>query len=128
MKGLKELIAKKLKSGSVLDEGMKSSKMSVLDELENLADEGIADSMKKVTVAAPDSESLEAGLEMAQDSVGEFDEMADDMVEESIEEGDMVESEDLEDDLEDMDIEELEELLASIKAKKMGAVDPEMEE
>lgn len=122
MKGLKELIVKKMKSGEMSDEKGLESKSSILDELEGLADEGIAESMKKVTVAAPDSESLEEGLEMAKDKIPQMDKMAKDIEEgyEDAEKGpeeDDYESE-MEEDMEDMDIEELEALLADLKRKK----------
>lgn len=131
MKGLKELIEKKLKEGKMSDEGDLESKSSVLDELEGLADEGIAESMKKVTVAAPDSESLEEGLEMAKEKLPEMDAMAEDIEEgyEEAEKGPMEESEDsMEDELEDMDIDELESLLAELKRKKKGSSEEESEE
>jgi hypothetical protein len=121
MKGLKDLIASKLKKGERMSDNERDAKSGILDELDGLADEGIADGMKSVTVAAPDEEGLEKGLEMAQDIAPEVGELSDEMEETS--EMD-VESE-MEDEMEEeFSIEELEELLSELKGRKE---DSEME-
>jgi len=74
MNEIKDLLKKKAAGGyKPMSKMEQDSKMEMLDELEGLADEGIASKMKKVTVAAPDDESLEAGLKMAQSEVENMD-------------------------------------------------------
>lgn len=79
MKELKELLGAKKK----LDPIEKDAKLSAIKNMRKMAGDMMADdmkSMKKVTVAAPDQESLEAGLEKAKDVV---EDMPEDMMEES---------------------------------------------
>lgn len=68
---LKELMKKK--KGKELDPSYKDAKMGVLKEIMDLASgemKGDLTGTQKVTVAAPDKESLEKGLEKAKDLVG----------------------------------------------------------
>jgi len=75
MNEIKDLLKKKAAGGyKPMSKMEQDSKMEMLDELENLADEGIAKKMQKVTVAAPDQEGLKAGLEIAEDKVEEMGE------------------------------------------------------
>ena len=72
MKELMELMKKKKSEGGEMKEDKMSSKLKVLRELRGMANEAIGSdlpSLKKVTVAAPDKEGLEAGLEKAEELV-----------------------------------------------------------
>ena len=80
MDELKKMMAKKKHDGEMSAEEQQA-KMDVIMELMEMAQGEMGsrvksgmDDMKKVTVAAPDSESLEEGLEAAQDVVGELPE------------------------------------------------------
>ena len=72
MKDLKKLMGKDEEG-----DGMKKdAKLSVLKELRKMASDMMGDDvkggmMKKVTVAAPDKEGLKAGLEKAEDIIGD---------------------------------------------------------
>jgi hypothetical protein len=86
MKHLKELIARKKVKGDVIDEDRAQARGSVLEDL--IDDMGAAETdklkgLKKVTVAAPDSESLEKGLKTAE---GLVKKMPVEMDEEEVEE------------------------------------------
>lgn len=74
MKELKELLGAKKK----IDPIEKEAKLAAVKGMRKMAGDMMADdmkSMKKVTVAAPDTESLEEGLEKAKEVVGEMPEM-----------------------------------------------------
>lgn len=118
MEELKKLMMKKAKEGKMLkpDSDEAKAKGSVLDELEDIADQGMAKKLQKVTVASPSQEGLEEGLEMAQEKVEGMDEDEGMMDEASMEEP-------MEDEL-DMDSlspEQLEEMIQELEAKKMQA-------
>lgn len=73
MKELKDLLGPKKK----IDPMEKEAKLSAIKGMRKMAGDMMADdmkSMKKVTVAAPDEESLEAGLEKAKELVGDMPE------------------------------------------------------
>lgn len=113
--GLKELLKKKAQAGKYLKGDELDAKRSVVDEMEDIADSAMAGKMrglKKVTVAAPDEESLEEGLEMAQETVGEMGDMMD---------GDMMEDEEgmsEELDLDSMSPEEIESMIQELEEAK----------
>lgn len=80
MDELKKMMAKKKDDGA-MSEQEQQAKMDVIMELMEMAHGEMGsrvksgmDDMKKVTVAAPDSESLSDGLEKAQDMLGKDDE------------------------------------------------------
>lgn len=80
MDELKKMMAKKKNDGAMSEQEQKA-KMDVIMELLEMAQGEMGsrvksgmDDMKKVTVAAPDAESLEEGLETAQDVVSEMPE------------------------------------------------------
>lgn len=82
MDELKKMMAKKKDDGA-MSEQEQQAKMDVIMELLEMAQGEMGsrvksgmDDMKKVTVAAPDSESLTDGLEAAQDMLGTDDEAA----------------------------------------------------
>lgn len=107
MKDLKDLLGKKSK----IDPIEKEAKLRAIKNMKKAAGDLMADEMKgmkKVTVAAPDEESLAEGLETAKDLTEEMPEM------------DMMEDEDtLEDILEDVSsVEEIDELMAKLAEKK----------
>lgn len=104
-KMLKALLGKEEKEGG--DDRM-SAKMDVLKELIEMADaketDGLIDGLQKITVAAPDKEGLEKGLEKAEEILekGPEDMMPKEMMPEEMMESD----EDDEDDEEDEEDEE----------------------
>jgi len=64
------------KKGDKMDDKEKAAKMSVIQDLIEqlsmmLQDDSMGMPMEQVTVAAPDEEGLEEGLEMAQDMVSD---------------------------------------------------------
>jgi hypothetical protein len=74
MKDLKELLGSKKK----IDPIEKEAKLAAVKGMRKMAGDMMADdmkSMKKVTVAAPDTESLKLGLEKAEDVVEDMPEM-----------------------------------------------------
>jgi len=76
----KELLMKKAKEGKTISPEKAKEKMSVLDELSSMMGGEMADKlkgMKKVTVAAKDSEGLKAGLEKAEEVIEDSEEMED---------------------------------------------------
>lgn len=73
MKDLKELLGAKKK----IDPIEKDAKLSAIKNMRKMAGDMMADdmhNMKKVTVAAPDEESLKKGLDKAKEVVGEMPE------------------------------------------------------
>ena len=83
MKDLKELLGAKKK----IDPIEKEAKLSAVKGMRKMAGDMMADdmkSMKKVTVAAPDQEGLEMGLEKAQDVVEGMPEMEDESPEDEM--------------------------------------------
>ena len=83
MKDLKELLGAKKK----IDPIEKEAKLAAVKGMRKMAGDMMADdmkSMKKVTVAAPDQEGLEMGLEKAQDVVEEMPEMEDESPEDEM--------------------------------------------
>ena len=83
MKDLKELLGAKKK----IDPIEKEAKLNAVKGMRKMAGDMMADdmkSMKKVTVAAPDQEGLEMGLEKAQDVVEEMPEMEDESPEDEM--------------------------------------------
>lgn len=70
MKDLKDMLSKKKEGKKPLDENYKSAKGGILKDLmKEMSSEmgGQMKGLKKVTVAAPDSESLSEGLEKAKE-------------------------------------------------------------
>ena len=108
MKELKELMKKKAMKGDIMSDNEREATSSVLKDLDSLADEGIAGSMKKVTVASDSEEGLEEGLDKAKEVVEEMPEMEEDSEE--------VSEDDLE--LEDMSEEELDAMIEMLMEKK----------
>ena len=82
----------------------KKGRRNALEGLRKAMREMEADGMRKVTVAAPDSESLKEGLKMAESKVDEMEEMAEKMSDDD-------EKEEKKDSLEDKSREELIEML-----------------
>lgn len=83
MKDLKELLGAKKK----IDPIEKEAKLNAVKGMRKMAGDMMADdmkSMKKVTVAAPDQEGLEMGLEKAKDVVEEMPEMEDESPEDEM--------------------------------------------
>jgi hypothetical protein len=83
MKDLKELLGAK----KSIDPIEKEAKLAAVKGMRKMAGDMMADdmkSMKKVTVAAPDQEGLEMGLEKAQDVVEEMPEMEDESPEDGM--------------------------------------------
>lgn len=124
---LKEMMKKK-KDGEKLDPQYKDAKMSVLQEIRDLASKHMGEDLKgaghEVSVAAPDKEGLKAGLDVASHMLGSEDgspsaEEADHM------EDDGKEAEESEDSDEDHHEDKLspeeEAMLAKLLAKKSGA-------
>lgn len=75
---LEELMKKKGKGGDKLDPQYKDAKMSVLEEIKALCEDrmsGDLGDLKKVTVAAPDSEALKEGLDKAEKMVDKMPDM-----------------------------------------------------
>lgn len=73
-----EMLSKFLskKKPAKIDDSYKSAKMSVLKDLHKVMGNMMGDDVKglqKVTVAAPDSDGLKAGLEKAEDLLGDKD-------------------------------------------------------
>lgn len=64
MKELKKLLIEKAKKGDFKDEKMASAMDDVLKEADDMVNEK---KLKKLTVVAPDDESLKEGLEKAED-------------------------------------------------------------
>lgn len=92
---MKEMMNKMMGKDECADMDHDEAKMQVLHELRELAMSLMGDKMQKrlapekmqeVTVAAPDEESLSAGLEMAQEALPEMAEEDDDMDLDEIEE------------------------------------------
>jgi hypothetical protein len=112
---MKEMMSKLMsKSDDSSDSSKMDAKMKVLEELRDMATSLMGDKlegksgMQKVSVAAPDSEGLKKGLEMAQEIMPEEGEsMKHEMDEMSME------SED-----EDMDLEEIEALMRELEDKR----------
>lgn len=76
-----KLMMKKKEEGKMLSPVAKDAKMGVLKDLHKMASDSMADKihgLKKVSVMAPDSEGLAAGLHKAEDLVGQEDEMVED--------------------------------------------------
>lgn len=94
MKHMLEELMKKKGKGEKLDPQYKDAKMSVLEEIKGLCENRMKDDLgglKKVTVAAPDSEALKEGLSKAEDMVDKMPEMASEESEE--EESEMTDEE-----------------------------------
>lgn len=88
MKNFKELLMEALQKGKTVDEKQARHKMSVLDEIDGMMGGEMANKLKglkKVTVAAPDEESLQEGLDIAKEKVGEMEEMDEEKESEEIE-------------------------------------------
>lgn len=76
----KELLKQKAKEGKILSDEEAKGKMSVLDEMDDIIGEKMSDKvkgLKKVSVAAPNQEGLEEGLDLAKNVVesGAIDKM-----------------------------------------------------
>lgn len=114
MKELKELLGPK----KSIDPLEKEAKLSAIKGMRKMAGDMMADdmkSMKKVTVAAPDQQGLEAGLEKAQELVGD-EEVAKGFEDES-------EEENLEEIVEQCNTpEQIDELMAKLAEKKAALV------
>ncbi len=120
---MKEMMKKKKEEGSI-DPSYKKAKMGVLKEIRDMASKDAADgigSVKKVTVAAPDKESLEEGLEKAKAMLHQHDEEAEDPKEEASEtpeEEAAEDSEEKDEGDEDLTPEECDEMIAVLQKKK----------
>lgn len=87
---MKELLKKKLMEGGKADPMKLEALKNVVQELEDMSDEGMASNLKKVTVASDTEEGLKKGLDMAEDKVEDMSEESPDMEsEESSEESDL---------------------------------------
>lgn len=80
------------KKGDKMDDKEKAAKMSVIQDLIEqlsmmLQDDSMGMPMEQVTVAAPDEEGLEEGLEMAQDMVSD-EEMVSSLMKKKMEDDD----------------------------------------
>lgn len=76
-----KLMEKKKAEGKTLSPIAKDAKMGVLKDLHKMASDSMANKLnnfKKVTVAAPDQEGLEHGLDKAKQIVGDMPGMVDD--------------------------------------------------
>ena len=114
MKELKEMMAKKDKEN---DPMKKEAKLKALKALKKMASDMESDDIKgirKVTVAAPDKEGLEKGLEKAKEIVENPMEMAEESMDEDME---MEESEDMEEEGAE-DLSSIEEQIKKLQAKK----------
>lgn len=96
---MKEFMFKK-KKDECMDPLDKEAKLSAISEMKKMAEDAMSEklgSLKKVTVAAPDEESLKEGLEKAEDIVesklGEDDSEMEDSEEEGSEVAEMSEEE-----------------------------------
>lgn len=109
MKDLKDILGKK----SSIDPVEKEAKLAAIKGMRKMAGDMMADdmkSMKKVTVAAPDQEGLEAGLEKAKEVVES---------QEDEEMPEMEESNDMEEMLSEIQSpEEINKLMAMLAEKK----------
>lgn len=88
----KELLMKKKREGKMLSPEAKDKKMEVIQELMEAMGSDMGEKIKglqKVTIAAPDKEGLEEGLEKASEIVSESDEVMAEESEEEIDEESM---------------------------------------
>lgn len=109
---IKALLGKKTK----IDPMEKEAKLGAIKDMRKMAGDmmtdGIKGKMQKVTVAAPDEESLEMGLDKAKEIVGESEEMS--------EESDMSEMDEM---LEECDTpEKIDEMIKKLAEKKQALV------
>lgn len=111
---MKEMMSKLMGKSEDLDSSSMDAKMKVLEELRDMATSLMGEKldkkhgMKEVSIAAPDSEGLKKGLDMAKELMPEEGEsMKHEMDEMSME------SED-----EDMDVEEIDSLIRELEDKK----------
>lgn len=118
---LEKLLSKKHKAGKMLGDDEKKAKMDVIGCMRDMAAKAMGDKvsgLKKVTVAAPDKEGLEKGLDKAKELLDSKE-----AEEPKSEEMDSEESPEEEaSEVEDMSMEEIDALLAKLKeakAKKM---------
>jgi hypothetical protein len=129
MKSLKEMIKKKMEAGDMMPEKSKKAMENVLKELDDLADEGMAGKLQKVTVASDSEEGLKKGLEMAEDKVEEMSEDSDSSLSEDLDsmaegakkdERDdyMAQSSDSDDDYDSMSEEDLERKIKELEELK----------
>lgn len=108
----RELLMAKKQQGKVLKPEMAQHKMEVIENLMEAMGEDMGNQlkgMKKVTVAAPDKEGLEEGLEKAKEVVEEAP-----MEEESEDSEESDDSEESEDKIEEKESDEIAELKAKI--------------
>ena len=85
----KELLRKKAKEGKFIDDNSKKVKESMLDEIDSIMNEKGGEELhglKKVTVAAPDKEGLEEGLDKAKEVISGSEEMDGECEEENCDE------------------------------------------
>lgn len=96
-------------------EGLKQVAMDMMGE-NFKKDKSELDGLKKVTVAAPDKEGLEKGLEKAKELAGSMPELADESSEDELESPEEDASETpIDENLESMDKEELLKMMDKIK-------------
>lgn len=84
MKGLMEALMDKKEEMPMDEKSMEAKKetlMELIEMMSKLAGEEVSEGMQKVTVAAPDKESLMEGLDKAEEVVEEAPEMEDMMPE-----------------------------------------------
>lgn len=67
MEGFRKMLMKKAREGKFLKDDEVSAKMDVLKELKDMARDGMASDLKKVTVASDSKEGLKKGLEKAKE-------------------------------------------------------------
>jgi hypothetical protein len=118
MKGFKELM--KAKGQKKMDPMEKEAKTGILKEISKMAGDMMGSDLKglkKVTVAAPDKEGLEKGLEKAKELMGDMPEGE----EAEAEEDEAVASEE-EMPAEEMSVEEIEAKIKELEAKKAAMV------
>jgi len=89
MDGFKKLLMEKAKEGKFIKPEDAKEKMNVLSEIDDIMGSEMGEKLKgmnKVTIAAPDQESLEEGIEAAGEIVEEMPEMEEESEELSEEE------------------------------------------
>lgn len=99
---LKDLIREKMMKGdNKMSDLRKKAKSNIIDELEEMADQGMGKNLKQVTVSSDSKEGLEKGLDMAEETISGDDEGG--SLDEALEDAEMSDDGTGEDaDLEDM--------------------------
>jgi len=149
-KSLAELIKKKMREGKEMPKEMMDAKSRILSEIEDMADEGMAGKMSKVSVMSDSPEGLKEGMEIAEEKLDELKDKEEEgytvdaegaeeaassksvegldelkkgaKLDERDENAEITaeESYEMEEDYDSMSDEELEEMMRKLKAKKMS--------